>query len=161
MLDAIAPALALGIALGRIGCFLNGCCYGDLCDLPWAVAFPKPTAPWVNHFEHGLIPSTALQSLRVHPTQIYSAIDGFLLLGLLTAYYPIRKRDGEVTGILLMTYPITRFLIEQIRNDETGFVSGFTISQSISLILLAGGILYWFWILKMPARRFADQISAA
>src|SRR4051794_18778660 len=41
MLDVVAPALALGIALGRLGCFLNGCCYGDVCDLPWAVAFPK------------------------------------------------------------------------------------------------------------------------
>ncbi|MFO0953157.1 MAG: prolipoprotein diacylglyceryl transferase family protein [Isosphaeraceae bacterium] len=45
-LDAIAPAVALGIAVGRFGCFLNGCCFGDVCDLPWAVSFPAPSPPW-------------------------------------------------------------------------------------------------------------------
>ncbi len=113
MLDAIAPSLALGVALGRIGCFLNGCCYGDICELPWAVTFPRPTAPWQSHVEQGLIAETAGYSLPVHPTQIYSAIDGFLILALLTSYFPLRKRDGEVAALLFICYPLTRFLIEQ------------------------------------------------
>ena len=157
MLDAIAPAVALGIAIGRVGCFLNGCCYGDLCNLPWAVTFPKGTSPWVNHVDHGLISSQAARSLPIHPTQLYSTIDGLLIMALLNAYFPIRKRDGEVTALLLLTYPITRFLIEQIRNDEVGFVAGMTISQTISVVFLICGVAFWFYLQKKPAGRYADM----
>lgn len=157
MLDAIAPSLALGIALGRIGCFLNGCCYGDVCDLPWAMTFPRPTAPWQNHVEHGLIPDTASRSLFVHPTQIYSAIDGFLILALLTSYFPLRKRDGEVAALLIVCYPLTRFLIEQLRNDEAGIVGGLTISQAISFGLFLFGIGYWFTLRRLPEKLYVDQ----
>ena len=157
MIDAIAPGLALGIGLGRIGCFLNGCCYGDVCNLPWAMRFPKPTAPWRNHVEHGLISFDSLHSLPVHPTQLYSAIDGFLLVILLSAYYPLRKRDGEVMALMMVTYPVTRFLIEQLRNDEAGFVGGLTISQAISIALFLGGIGYWLYLRTRPAGRYADR----
>ncbi len=161
MLDAISPAVALGIAFGRIGCFLNGCCYGDICNLPWAVTFPAKTSPWINHLDHNLILATAARSLPVHPTQIYSAIDGILILILLTAYYPLRKRDGEVTAIFIMAYPITRFLIEQLRNDEVGFVGGLTISQAISVGFFLFGLGYWAYLRTLPRGRFADQAVAA
>src|SRR4051794_1738532 len=59
MLDVIAPALAFGIAVGRLGCFLNGCCFGDTCDLPWAVAFPKHSPAWEAEVNRGLIPPNA------------------------------------------------------------------------------------------------------
>src|SRR5262249_16321097 len=121
-LDAIAPALALGIAIGRLGCFLNGCCYGDRCDLPSAVSFPgqrvgvpgnrerivEPSPPWADQWRHRLIPDKATWSLPVHPTQIYSSIDGLILFALLWAYYPLRRRDGEVMALLMVTYPVTR-----------------------------------------------------
>ena len=85
-LDCVAPAIAIGIALGRVGCFLNGCCYGDRCDLPGlGVSFPAGTAPWAQQLAQGLITNDAPYSLPVHPTQIYAAIDGLVLLGLLTA----------------------------------------------------------------------------
>ncbi|MEJ7640492.1 MAG: prolipoprotein diacylglyceryl transferase [Singulisphaera sp.] len=157
MLDVIAPSLALGIALGRLGCFLNGCCYGDACDLPWAVAFPKHSPPWESQHAAGLIGAAALWSLRLHPTQLYSTIDGLILLLLLSAYYPLRRRDGEVMGLLMVAYPITRFLIEHLRNDEGVFYAGLTISQNISLGLLAGGLLFWFRLWRSPAGRFADD----
>ncbi len=156
MLDVIAPSLALGIALGRLGCFLNGCCYGDVCDLPWAVAFPKHSPPWESQHAAGLIETGALWSLPLHPTQLYSTIDGLILLLLLTAYYPLRRRDGEVMGLLMITYPITRFLIEHLRNDEGVFYAGLTVSQNISLALLAGGLLFWFRLWRSPPVRFAD-----
>lgn len=157
MMDAAAPAIALGVGLGRIGCFLNGCCYGDLCRLPWAVTFPRPTAPWRNHVDHALIGPDALRSLPVHPTQLYSALDGFLLVALLTAYYPLRKRDGEVMALLMVTYPVTRFFIERLRNDEAGFVSGMTISQAISVGLFLIGVAYWIYLRTLPAGRFVDD----
>jgi phosphatidylglycerol:prolipoprotein diacylglycerol transferase len=146
LLDVVAPSLALGIALGRIGCFLNGCCYGDLCTLPWGVAFPHDSPPWREQVAMGLIAASSRWSLPVHPTQLYSAIDGFVLLFLLTAYYPLRRCDGAVMALLMVAYPVTRFLIEYLRNDEKVFLFGLTISQNISVLLLGAGLLFWQFI---------------
>ena len=156
MIDAIAPAIALGIAIGRIGCFLNGCCWGDTCDLPWAVSFPRDSAPFKSERERGLIPADAHHSLPLHPTQLYSTLDGLILLVLLNAYYPLRRRDGEVMGLLMLCYPVTRFLIEQLRNDEGVFWAGMTVSQVISVGLFVGGLAYWGYLLTLPAVRYAD-----
>ncbi len=152
-LDAVAPSIAVGTFFGRLGCFLNGCCFGDPCSLPWAVSFPAKSPPWEHQEALRMIDSHALQSLPVHPTQLYSALDGLVLLLLLTAYYPLRRRDGEVMGLLMLAYPITRILIEFLRNDESVFFAGMTISQNISLLLLLGGALYWAWILWLPGGR--------
>lgn len=158
--DCIAPSLCLGVALGRIGCFLNGCCFGDRCDIPGlGVSFPAHSAPWEQQRALGLITSEAARSLPVHATQLYSAIDGFILLALLTAYYPLRRRDGEVLGVLMMTYPISRFLIEHLRNDEGVFFAGMTVSQNISVLIFAGGLLYWAWLVRKPLGRHADTIG--
>jgi phosphatidylglycerol:prolipoprotein diacylglycerol transferase len=159
MADAVAPALAIGLALGRVGCFLNGCCYGDLCDpkqVPWAVRFPAESPPWVDQIRRGLIAPYATSSLPVHPTQLYSALDGFILLGLLSAFFPLRRKDGEVMALLMVTYPITRFLIEYLRDDEAVFVAGMTISQSISVLVFAAGLLLWAYLARLPAGRYAD-----
>jgi phosphatidylglycerol:prolipoprotein diacylglycerol transferase len=155
-LDAIAPALALGIAIGRFGCFLNGCCYGDVCGLPWAVSFPEPSPPWVAHSEAHLIGEGVHWSLPVHPTQIYSVIDGLLLCALTLAYFPIRKRDGEVMALLMVTYPVSRILIEYLRSDERVFFAGMTISQNISVGLFCFGLAYWYRLSRWPAERLAD-----
>ena len=156
-LDVMAPPIMVGTLFGRLGCFLNGCCYGDVCSLPWAVSFPKPSPPWDRQFMLGLIPPEATHSLPLHPTQIYSAIDALVILILLSAYYPLRRRDGEVMGLLMITYPITRFLIEYLRNDEGDFFGGFTISQNISIVLFLCGLAYWFWLSRLPRTRYADQ----
>jgi phosphatidylglycerol:prolipoprotein diacylglycerol transferase len=156
-LDVLAPAIMVGTLFGRLGCFLNGCCYGDQCDLPWAVSFPKYSPPWVDQSAGGLIPPSAAASLPVHPTQLYSSLDSLIILILLTAFYPLRRRDGEVLGLLMVTYPITRFLIEYLRNDEGVFFAGLTISQNISIALLLGGLAYWLWLSRFPRTRFADK----
>jgi phosphatidylglycerol:prolipoprotein diacylglycerol transferase len=183
-LDAIAPALALGIALGRLGCFLNGCCYGDRCDDAWAVRFPPGSAPWfhqatdengkatdrviaginsqvLKEVTRGRIPEGTPWSLPVHPTQLYSTVDGLVLVVLLSAFYPLRKRDGEVMALLMVTYPITRFLVEYLRNDEGAFFGGMTISQSVSILLMAGGLAFWLWLSLSPPERFADGPGTA
>ncbi len=172
-MDVIAPSLALGIALGRLGCFMNGCCYGDQCDLPWAVSFPGPrvgvpgnpdlmiagSPPWQDQHRHELIPETTRWSLPTHPTQLYSALDGLILCLLLERYYPIRRRDGEVMALLMLTYPITRFLIEWLRNDEGAIVAGMTISQLISILVLLVGVVFWSALAHLPAVRLADSAT--
>ena len=336
-LDLLAPSIALGAAIGRLGCFMNGCCYGGVCDLPWKVAFPwdspahihqvehgetfihglklpdsprnenggdypvpiiaevesgaaaeraglktgdeitavngQPTtwsrgaqrallnayklnllikttdanhpyfhwvieAPfadgrlgedpelsicrvtitdaqagaspvvsqvtkgsWANRqglqpgqkiisvngrpvastadvrrliFEHRDSPWLLIQTkdraepvqwgiqqhppgpLPVHPTQLYSSLDGFLIFLFLVAFAPFRRRDGAVWAMLLTLYPITRIMLEGIRTDEPATFTGMTTAQNVSLVLLACVVALWFYILRRsPATAFA------
>lgn len=151
--DAVAPSLALGAALGRVGCFLNGCCFGAVCDLPWSVRFPAGSLAWARHVDAGWIPPWAESSLPVHPKQLYLAVEGFLLLALLSAYFPLRKRDGEVIVLLMVAYSLLRFGTEFLRGDASGWYGPFTISQYLSLGLSALGL--WLWR-QLPNRRLVD-----
>ncbi len=139
--DLIVPSVFLGIAFGRVGCFLYGCCFGDRCELPWAVEFPMESVPFKTQMQRGFLPEDATFSLPIHPTQLYSVIDGTLLCLLTLVYYPLRARDGSVVTLALLTYPVTRFFVERLRGDEMGqFGTSLTIAQWISLAMLAGGI---------------------
>jgi phosphatidylglycerol:prolipoprotein diacylglycerol transferase len=91
------------------------------------------------------------RSLPVHPAQAYSAIDAGLLCWVLWSYFPFRRRDGEVIALLLTIHPITRFLLEIIRTDEPAvFGTGLSISQNISVLLLAIGIGLWWYLSRQP-----------
>jgi phosphatidylglycerol:prolipoprotein diacylglycerol transferase len=160
-MDVLAPSIAVGTLFGRLGCFLNGCCYGDLCRLPWGVSFPVNSPPWLQQVHLGLIGQGELHSLPVHPTQIYSSIDAFVIFILLTAYFPLRRRDGEVLGVLMLAYPLSRFVIEYLRNDEGVFYAGMTISQTISVVLLLATGLYWAWLSTRPRERYRDHVAAS
>ena len=76
-------------------------------------------------------------------------------MNLLLAYYPLRKRDGEVMGLLMVTYPFTRFLIEYLRSDELAVFAGMTISQNISVALFLSGLAFWVVLSRLPGTRFA------
>jgi phosphatidylglycerol---prolipoprotein diacylglyceryl transferase len=156
MADAVAPALALGEALGRVGCLLNGCCFGVPCAHPWAIHFPSESLAWYQHVADGRILSSAAYSVAVHPTQVYSIVGGLLILGLLTAYYPRRRRDGEVMALLMLSYPVARFLFEALRGDERVFLAGLTMSQGISVVVFLGGLALWWQLSRLPAGRHAD-----
>ena len=157
MADVVAPALAVGITLGRIGCFLGGCCYGSVCDLPWAVRFPKGTHAWLGQIEQGILPPAAEFSLPVHPTQLYAALAGVIILAILCAYFPRRRRDGEVMALLMILYSLTRWPIESLRGDETAVFAGMTLSQNISVGLLLLGLVFWVQLSSRPAGRHVDS----
>ena len=152
--DLIAPSMAIGLALGRIGCFLNGCCYGgptSTCRGP--CRFPPGSPPYADQMASGVLSSTnpPPQSLPVHPAQLYSAITAALIGWVLWSYYPFRRRDGQVIALMLMIYPISRFLEEIIRTDEPAvFGTGLSISQNISLAVFVTGIGLWFYLSKQP-----------
>lgn len=245
--DLMAPSIVLGMAIGRIGCFFNGCCFGGACDLPWAVQFPWGSPPFMQQVEqgkltlHGLrfagknddpaiiesvepgsladraglepgqkverviaqtgadqsgrewriesvadahsallhaskpgselrlrvsggtsattqsigwtLPDALPRAGPIHPTQIYSAIDAFLLFFVLLAYEPFQRRAGELLALMLTLHPISRFLLEVIRIDEASmFGTGLSISQLISIAALAGAIVLWAYILRQPRR---------
>jgi phosphatidylglycerol:prolipoprotein diacylglycerol transferase len=155
--DCIAPGLLLGLSIGRLGCFLNGCCYGGPCDLPWAVRFPPESPPWLDQAARGLLPAAAgggvPWSLPVHPAQLYAAVDAVILAILAVCYTPLARRDGEVFALVLTLHPISRLLLEAIRVDEPPALgTPLSISQLMSLVLLALAAMLWWWIFRQPPR---------
>ena len=145
--DCIAPGLLVGLAIGRIGCFLNGCCYGGPCDLPWGVRFPAGTGP-AGHY-----PAPDGGSIPLHPAQLYAAIDAAILAALAVVSTPLFRRDGEVFALVLTLHPISRILLEMIRVDEPPALgTPLSISQLVSLALLAVAAALWWWIGRQPAR---------
>jgi phosphatidylglycerol---prolipoprotein diacylglyceryl transferase len=149
--DVIAPGLLVGLAIGRLGCFLNGCCYGGPCDLPWAVSFPAGTEVAAKF---PLDPSAAgSPSTPVHPTQLYAAIDAGLLALLAVAFTPLARRAGEVFALVLTLHPISRMLLEEIRVDEPAALgTPLSISALVSLALLGLAAGLWWWIARQPVR---------
>ena len=217
--DLMAPGMAIGLAIGRLGCLMNGCCWGGVCEVGMpAIQFPAGASSWAQHlsdgsllglttkavtdleslelgFAHevvavgeglgkeiGLQPGDTIavgigdgdrirylkaarpdladqehvkfawqrdgeldvievplgklpaRSLPVHPTQIYSSVNAFALCLLLWMFWYHRRSDGEVFALMLILYPIGRFMIEIIRNDEAGqFGTEWTISQWVSM----------------------------
>ncbi|MBA61733.1 MAG: hypothetical protein CMJ76_05140 [Planctomycetaceae bacterium] len=255
-LDLIAPALALGMFCGRLGCFMNGCCYGGVCDDNlWGVQFPAASPPYMRHLDQGLLFEQALQkkdlgltavfehrnqdrwkgmvtsvqpdsisqdaglevgdkiniemtllngafneyfekqlfeetafflkgknglienitvedmprrSLNVYPAQIYSSINGGLLCLLLWAYFPYRKRDGQILALIFILYPISRFLLEWVRSDELGQLgTQLTISQLFSVLTMLFGIGLWAYThikkrpLAYPTRKSLELAKAS
>jgi len=151
--DAVAPAVAIGAAVGRIGCFLNGCCDGAVSALPWAVRFPAGSHAWVRQLNAGLISPGVPASLPVHPTQLYAAAAGFMVLGLLLAHFPHRRRPGEVMALLMILYSMSRWPVEALRVDERAVFAGMTSSQNISVGLLIFGLAIWFSLRGRPHGR--------
>ena len=232
--DLIAPGMLLGLALGRIGCLLNGCCWGGACDYEiLAIRFPQASPAYMDQVQSGillgleLVPDprdpeatatggpwlvlgirphspAAEQGLRagghvrrmyvqptdvwkearrnddratamvtvvmddggvanwgwrdlpqgampLHPTQIYSSINALLLCLLLWSFYPFRRREGEVFALMLSVYPVSRFLLEQIRSDESGqWGTSLTISQWVSLGILILAVALWIYVSRQP-----------
>jgi phosphatidylglycerol:prolipoprotein diacylglycerol transferase len=158
MADLAAPWIAMGLALTRMGCFLNGCCFGQPSNLPWAVHFPSNKALEEAQEKAGQI-ALGAQSLPVHPTQLYLA--GLNLLTFLALYFWFRPRkrfDGEVFAWLLIGKGVFRSLVEVWRADERGVLFGWlSTSQMLSLPLVALGI----WMLVRHRRAQEAPAAAA
>lgn len=154
--DILITSVFFGLLFGRLGCLMHGCCFGDFCELPWAVTFPQGSAPYNVQVIRGYLAEDggALRSLPLHPTQIYDAVNALSIALVTWAYYPFRRRDGEVVALAMLLYPINRFLVEFLRWDELGqFGTSLTISQWGSLVILAVAAAFLFWIEIQPAVR--------
>jgi len=148
--DIAITSVFVGIMFGRLGCLLHGCCYGDVCTLPWSMTFPAKSVPFESLVARGLLSESAPHSLALHPTQLYDSLSGLILAALTWLYYPYRRRTGDVLAVGWIAYPINRFMIEFLRSDEAGqFGTPLTIAQWVSLGLFASGLAFYlslrFW----------------
>lgn len=135
VLAAGTPALAIGHAIGRVGCFLVGDDYGRPSSLPWAVAFPE-----------GLPPTT----VPVHPTQLYEALALIPIAFMLTRWRRKGRSDWLVLGRYLVLVGLLRFVIEFVRiNDQV--LGPLTVAQTISIIVVAAGV----FVLRLSRRTSA------
>ncbi len=251
MLDIVAPSLMLGLAFGRAGCTLNGCCWGGYCTLDHAtgqvqgheireeagllgLTFPfaspafsqqaerlawkvvdadgqvtgyytartfrgvggrefyrhvaapagePPPGPYLTVPRELLIEragqlvgdrgeaitcyeylpreelktarqkelASRFRSLPVYPVQVFGIANGLLLCGVLTVFFRRRRREGQVFALMLLLYPVSRFILEGIRKDTDPVALGLTMSQNISLYMFAGGALLWLLLWRLPA----------
>jgi phosphatidylglycerol:prolipoprotein diacylglycerol transferase len=137
-LDCLAPGLALGQAIGRLGCFAAGCCWGEACDRSWAVTFMDPRA-------HELVGVPI--GTPVHPTQLYEAALGILIFLFLWRFVWQRpsRRPGIVLGWYLVLSATARFAVEFFRAHEQANPFGGPLSTaqwiSIGLFALGGWLL--------------------
>jgi phosphatidylglycerol:prolipoprotein diacylglycerol transferase len=126
--DLWSPAVAIGQAIGRIGCFMAGCCYGKPTDLKWGVAFTNP-----HSLAHPL-------NVFLHPTQIYSSISGFIIFVIVLLLHSKKRFEGQVFLWFLILHSTARLAIERFRGDDRGMLlsSNMSMTQLItSLILIA------------------------
>ncbi len=138
ILDISFVGVALTQAIGRLGCFSAGCCYGRPTNLPWGVDFP--------HLGLRVHP---MHGLRIHPTQLYESILDFLNFIILLSLYKRKKFKGQITGYYLINYGVIRFFLEYLRADGgRGYIIkaqspllSFSIPQLWSLLMISGGIL--------------------
>ena len=119
MADLWSPAMAIGQAIGRIGCFMAGCCYG------------KPTES---------------KNIPLHPTQLYSSASGFVIFFILLLLHPRRTFNGQVFLWLLVLHSTARLFVERFRGDDRGILlgSGMSITQLVTLAILIGAIVALF-----------------
>ncbi len=157
--DAAAPALSIGYALGRIGCFLVGDDYGRPTDAWFGVAFPKgappTTAEALRDFGVAVDPSIpGFQVLKVHPTQLYETFAALLMFAILMWMNRRPHVRGRAWGLFLVMLGIERFLVEIVRAKDDRFFGPFTVAQVISVVLVVASFPF---ILR---GRFSDRAGS-
>jgi phosphatidylglycerol:prolipoprotein diacylglycerol transferase len=136
-LDVLAPSVALGVAFGRLGCYLNGCCFGDVCTHGWGTVWPAGSIPWQQYADQhlaamgvtggwhaaadaattaGLLASW--QPPAIYPTQLLSFANTFLIFLVLHTFFAFKRRHGQVIFGFILLYGISRFFLEWLRADE-------------------------------------------
>lgn len=139
-LDGAAPALALGEAITRLGCFCAGCCYGVPWNGPWAVVFPPGSFAFQDLRAQGLLSAAAIRTMPLHPVQLYGAALMFLVTVGLIWRFSRRSHDGEVFALFLITYGAQRLLLAPFRMEALASMKVFSLLFiGIGLVGLALG----------------------
>lgn len=141
-LDTLAAPIGAMIVIARIGCFFAGCDFGRPTTVPWALAYPPVTPAFRAQLEAGLVQASAERTLPVHPTQLYEAAVGLVVLvAALAARRP--GRDGDRFAAAALTYAAGRIVVDVFRGDlARGGTLGLTATQALALAL-AGAAVAW------------------
>ncbi len=128
--DLWAPSLAIGQAIGRIGCFMAGCCYGRPTDSAWGVVFTHPK-------------SLAPLNIPIYPTQMFEAFIGFAVFLILIFLHGKRKFEGQVFLWYLILSSTARLFVERFRGDDRGLIAGteMTATQLVATLILVGAVV--------------------
>lgn len=145
--DIFAPGIALGHAIGRLGCFAAGCCWGAECHRPWAVTYESLDAYQLVGVPLGV---------PLHPTQLYEAAAEIVIFAFLYRLFQSAPPPGRVIGSYLILYPFARFMVEFVRFHEQASPFGWVLSnaQWITLGLIALGVSL-VWQSRTPAKAAA------
>lgn len=135
-MDLLLPGIALAQGIGRIGCFLAGCCYGRETSSPLGVVFPEG--------------SLAPAGVRLLPTQLFFSVGDLLLCAALLLLDRREHKDGALMAAYLLLYGIGRFCLEFFRADPRGSVGALSTSQFISLFFIAGALLFASLLYRKP-----------
>ena len=141
--DLCAPGIALGQAIGRLGCLSAGCCYGKPTSLPWGISFTSRYA-----FDNVGVPLNT----PLHPVQLYESIGALALFLLLLWRLKHRRFTGQIILEYLILYAGLRFVIEFFRDDDRGFVLHglLSTSQFIGILTVMGSAAVYFYLRRRP-----------
>jgi phosphatidylglycerol:prolipoprotein diacylglycerol transferase len=172
--DILACTIPVGLSFGRIGCFLNGCCWGQVDRTGHALLalpFPKYSPAWSYHVEHGWIQPSASESLPVHCTQLYEWGGAWLIAAALFLFYRWHRREGQVFAMLFILYGPVRYVIEGLRDHDPAErmigssalwdpIAGnfMTKSQVVSLAVLLFGLVI-IAIFSLVGNRYQTRTS--
>ena len=140
-LDTYTPVIALVHSLGRIACFLGGCCFGIVSDLPWAVLYPSDSPAYLEHLSQGKILSGNNYSLPVHPVQLYESIFCFILFIILLRLINKKKTGGLLFCGYIICYAMLRFFMEFLRDDYQLSAYFLSLPQILSVLFITVGIV--------------------
>ncbi len=149
--DVLIPSLALGIAFGRMGCFLNGCCPGSPGEFGWCMVFPESS-----------LTGSIYPNIHVHPTQLYETLAMLVVFAVLLLFDRKPRPLGMLTGLFLVLYGVWRFYLEGMRWYEEGMIltsfgdMQFTLSRLISAGMVIVGI---FLYLKVKGNSPVEKIK--
>jgi phosphatidylglycerol:prolipoprotein diacylglycerol transferase len=143
MADIAAPGIALGQAIGSLGCLSAGCCYGKPTKMPWGIIFR-------NQYSHDNIGVPL--NVPLHPTQIYDLIGALCLFVILTKRLSKKHRGGQIMLEFLVLYSCLCFFVEFFRDDERGFVlyGLLSTSQFIAILTVLGAGLAYYFVVRRP-----------
>lgn len=146
--DLWAPGIAIGQSIGRIGCFMAGCCYGIPTDLKWGMVFTHPQ-------------SLAPLNIPLHPTQLYASLSGLIIFLVLMVLQAKKKFEGQVFIWLLILHSTSRLAIERFRGDYRGLIPGTEMSttQLLSILILIASIVMLFFLKSRKEKDLSEHKS--
>ena len=131
--DLAISYVPLAHAIARVGCFLNGCCWGSRTDMPWGVQYPQGTIAYKQHLDQGWLDPTAAASLPVHATQLYSTGGLLAIFVLLRLLQKSAHPPGSILLAYLFAYGVHRTIVESFRGDSARHILDMTASQWIGI----------------------------